>query len=171
MLSSLGMTKVFLALGSNVGDVRQSIDQAIQLLSERLAMVRRAPLYVSKAVGYTDQADFINTAISGETNLSPDELFAFVKQIEEQVGRVKRFQNGPREIDIDIIFYGDALVDKPDLIIPHPRFAERDFVLQPLQDIDPDFVDPRSKQTIKRLLSDFPTDQKAITGIYDENQS
>src|SRR4051812_44554807 len=120
------METVYLALGSNVGDSQEHIKKAVQLLGESLQHIKRAPIYRSKAVGYTDQPNFLNTAIEGQTQLSPQKLLKFIKDVEKRVGRVARFRWGPREIDIDIIFYGDQIVEQDGLTIPHARFAERD---------------------------------------------
>lgn len=154
--------KVFLALGSNVGKSQQYIQKGIQLLAEKIREIKSTQVYTSKAVGYTDQPDFLNTVIMGETDLSPQDLLKFIKGIEKKVGRVERFRWGPREIDIDIIFYGKEIVNKPGLHIPHPRFSERDFVLKPLCDLDPDFIDPVSKQTIKELYTQLPASKHSI---------
>ena len=146
------MEKVFLGIGSNVGEKIIFINRAIKLLSQILTKIEIAPLYISKAVGFEDQPDFINTVVSGYTDLTPDELFKKIKDIEKKVGRIKRFRWGPREIDIDILFYGSHIIEKDNLTIPHPRIQERDFVLKPLSDLDPDFVHPVLKKTVKELL-------------------
>jgi 2-amino-4-hydroxy-6-hydroxymethyldihydropteridine diphosphokinase len=156
------MSIVYLALGSNVGDSKQHIAEAIKQMNPMISSIQQAKLYVTKPVGYTDQADFVNTAVRGETSLSPHELLKFLKNIEKQVGRVERFRWGPREIDIDIIFYGDEVINRKGLIIPHPRFSERDFVLKPLQDIDPDKHDPVSGKTVQELLQALPDDQLSV---------
>ncbi len=145
------MIEVYLALGSNLGDSRHNIIKAIQLMSPEIQKISQAPVYKTKPVGYTNQPDFFNTAISGQTDLSPEELLTFTRNVEQQVGRVARFHWGPREIDIDIIFYGNQIIKQPGLIIPHPHFSERDFVLKPLSDLNPDLIDPISQQTIKQL--------------------
>jgi len=156
------VTIICLALGSNVGDSRHHIEDAIELLGACVTNIVTAPMYVSKAVGYTDQADFFNTVITGKTHLTPHELLGFVKKIERQVGRVTRFRWGPREIDIDIIFYGDLSMQEPDLTIPHPRFRERDFVLEPLCKLSPAYIDPVSKQSVRALLERLPEDIRSI---------
>jgi 2-amino-4-hydroxy-6-hydroxymethyldihydropteridine diphosphokinase len=147
------MTTVYLALGSNVGDSEANIGKAVELLAENISDIRLAPLYKTKPVGYTDQPDFVNTALSGQTGLSADELLKFVKSVEKEVGRIQRFRWGPREIDIDIIFYGKTVLETQQFTLPHPRFRERDFVLRPLCDLDPDFTDPVSGKTVAELLS------------------
>ncbi len=156
------MTTVYLALGSNVGDSAHYVEEAIKQLASVLQNVQRAPLYTSKAVGYTDQPDFLNTAVSGQTDLSPQELLAELKQIERSVGRVATFRWGPREIDIDIIFYGDQVVETEELTIPHFSFRERDFVLRPLCDLNPGLIDPVSSQSVQQLLSLVDSQQKSI---------
>jgi 2-amino-4-hydroxy-6-hydroxymethyldihydropteridine diphosphokinase len=156
------MTEVYLALGSNVGDAHGHIKQAIDLLTTILADSRVAPLYLSKAVGYTDQPDFVNTVITGQTDLKPKALLDRLKEIEQQIGRTPTFRHGPREIDIDIIFYGDLVMDTPRLVIPHPSFRERDFVLQPLYDLNPSLIDPVSGQTVKALLAQISGRQKSL---------
>jgi len=136
------MTTVYLALGSNVGDSKKHLERAKDYLSEKIHGITSAPTYRTKAVGYTDQKDFLNTVVQGETELSPRELLNFTQETEQKVGRVKRFRWGPREIDIDIIFYGDLMFNEKGLTIPHARFRERDFVLRPLCDLSSSFLDP-----------------------------
>jgi 2-amino-4-hydroxy-6-hydroxymethyldihydropteridine diphosphokinase len=150
------MTTVYLALGANVGDTAANIEQAVSLLAEKIAGIEQAPVYASKAVGYTDQPDFLNTALRGQTELPPLELLKFIKEVEQRVGRVERFRWGPREIDIDIIFYGDQVFEDDGLAIPHPSFRERDFVLKPLCDLEPDLIDPVSRLTVRKLLAGLP---------------
>ena len=156
------MAKIFLALGSNVGDKLANLEQAVKILQAKVADIIQAPIYATRPVGYTKQDDFLNTAVMGETELSPHELLKFIKQVEVKTGRVERFRWGPREIDIDIIFYGDKVLSGENLTIPHPRFTERDFVLAPLSDLEPDFVDPKSGQTIQQLLDKIPANKRSI---------
>jgi 2-amino-4-hydroxy-6-hydroxymethyldihydropteridine diphosphokinase len=162
------MTAVYLALGSNLGDSRANIAQAVKLLGTSLKHIKQAPIYASKAVGYTDQPDFLNTAVSGQTDLSPEALLEFINKVENQVGRVPTFHWGPREIDIDIIFYGDLVQETKKLTIPHPRFKDRDFVLWPLNDLDPSLVDPAGQQTVQSLLAQISGQQKSIVSKVDE---
>ena len=159
------MTEVYLALGSNVGDSKANIEQAVQLLSSSIKDIRQAPIYRSKAVGVTDQPDFLNTAISGQTELIPAELLKFIKDVETRIGRIDRGRWQPREIDIDIIFYGSQVIKTHKLTVPHPRFRERDFVLQPLHDLNPNLIDPVTNQAIKQLLADLSPDQLSISEL------
>lgn len=156
------MATIFLALGSNVGDSQAHIEKAIELLGEKVGNITRAPIYISKAVGFTEQPDFLNTAIKGQTDLKPRELLRFVKDVEQKVGRIQRFRWGPREIDVDIIFYASEVMDKPGLTIPHPRFKERDFVLKPICDLNPEYVDPLTRLSVQTLLSNLPESDLSI---------
>ena len=146
------MQKIYLALGSNVGDARAHIESALVQLLEKVSGIECAPLYISKPLYHAEQASFINTVVSGTTSLLPEELLVFVKDVEKRVGRIERFRNGPREIDIDILFYDDMILNAENLVIPHPRIAERAFVLMPLADIAPDFVHPVLKKSSADLL-------------------
>jgi len=112
------MNEVYLGLGSNVGDRLLNLNKAIELLSEKIQILKKSKIYISKAVGYTDQPDFYNMVLYGKTDLSPEELFNFIKDVEKNVGRVYRFHWGPREIDIDILFYNDLVYKSDKLNIP-----------------------------------------------------
>ena len=131
------MHTIFLALGTNLGDREKNIKEALKLLKEKVIGMKLASIYESKPQGRINQSNFLNSALKGKTSLSPQELLHFVKGIERKMGRVDRGINGPREIDIDILFYDDIVLDTPDLKIPHPRISERDFVLRPLLDLAP----------------------------------
>jgi 2-amino-4-hydroxy-6-hydroxymethyldihydropteridine diphosphokinase len=146
------MTKVFLSLGSNVGDREANLRAAI----ERLPALRVSPVYETEPVDYTDQPWFLNLVVEMDTGLSPLELLAMTSRIEQELGRVRTVAKGPRTIDIDILLYGDAVVSTPELEIPHPRMAERRFVLAPLADLAPDLLHPVSHLTIRRMLADAP---------------
>jgi 2-amino-4-hydroxy-6-hydroxymethyldihydropteridine diphosphokinase len=156
------MATVYLALGSNVGDSGDYIRQAIEQLGTSLHDIQKAPIYRSKAVGYTEQPNFLNTAISGQTDLTPEELLASVKTAEQKLGRMQRFRQGPREIDIDIIFYDTLVLETKELTIPHSAFRSRDFVLRPLGDLNPQMTDPVSGQTVTELLDKIAVDDKSI---------
>lgn len=147
------MHTVFLALGSNVGNKKQHIKHAVTALKKHISNITSAKLYETKPMYYEDQDMFINTVIKGQTNLAPKELLAFVKHSERELGRQTRFQNGPREIDIDILFYDQLIYESIDLVIPHPRISERTFVLEPFADLDPEFVHPQLKKSVKQLLT------------------
>lgn len=156
------MAVVYIALGSNVGVGNQQFDTAISLLEKKLTNIVETHRYSSKAVGVTDQPDFLNSVIQAETDLNPHDLLALTQATEQSVGRVHRFRWGPREIDIDIIFYDKEIIDTPNLTIPHPRFAERDFVLKPLCDLNPGVIDPDSHKTVAELYSQLSAENLSI---------
>ena len=156
------MHHIFLALGSNIGNRKQYIEEAILLLREKINDVMIAPFYETKPRYFEDQNNFLNTVLSGFTDLEPQELLQFTKTVQKKVGRVERFRNGPREIDIDILFYDNVVYKDEELEIPHPRLQERDFVLQPFSDINPDFSHPVLKKTIRELLDTLPEEQKSV---------
>src|SRR5579864_6860445 len=126
---------VFLALGSNQGDRRSNLAAALQRLREVVEIATISSIYETEPVGYLDQPHFFNIVCRGKTKLSPSELLKYAKAIEVGIGRQPSFRNGPRPIDIDIIFYDDLQIKHDDLTIPHPRMAERAFVLVPLAEI------------------------------------
>lgn len=147
------MHTIFLALGSNVGNKKENIKRAIAALEKEVKKIQVAKLYETKPMYYEKQEMFVNTVIKGQTELSPQELLAFVKSLEKELGRQKRFRNGPREIDIDILFYDQLIQNDTDLIIPHSRISERAFVLEPFLDIDPAFIHPILKRSMKDLFA------------------
>ena len=156
------MYLIFLALGSNIENRKQHVQTAIVLLREKVHDITVAPLYETKPRYFEDQYNFLNTVLRGFTDLEPRELLQFTKAVQKEVGRVERFRNGPREIDIDILFYGNVVYKDEDLEIPHPRLQERDFVLQPFSDLSPDFSHPVLKKTIRELLDVLPEVQRSI---------
>jgi len=149
--SGCNQKRVFLGLGANVGDKKANIKKAIGYLSENVSDIKLSPIYETKPWGYEKQDNFLNAAVSGKTSLSPSQLLKFVKDAEKKVGRIKRFKWGPREIDIDILFYDDLIYKDDDVVIPHPHLHERDFVLKPLMDLDPNFVHPVFKEKVCEL--------------------
>ncbi len=156
------MYHIFLALGSNIENRKQRIETAIVLLREKVYDITIAPLYETKPRYFEDQQNFLNTVLRGFTDLEPRELLQFTKAVQQEVGRVERFRNGPREIDIDILFYDNVVYKDEELEIPHPRLQERDFVLQPFADISPDFSHPVLKKTIRELLDTLPEEQRSV---------
>jgi 2-amino-4-hydroxy-6-hydroxymethyldihydropteridine diphosphokinase len=156
------MHHIFLALGSNIENRKQHIETAIILLREKVHHITVAPLYETKPRYFEAQPIFLNTVLNGYTDLAPRELLRFTQLVQKEVGRVERFRNGPREIDIDILFYNDLIYKDEELEIPHPRLQERDFVLQPFADINPDFPHPVLKKTIRELLDTLPEEQRSV---------
>ncbi len=153
---------VYLALGSNMGDSRGRIKEAVKLLSKSVRSIKQAHVYKTRAVGFEEQPDFLNTAIRGETDLKPEDLLKFTQKIERDAGRTWNFRFGPRQIDIDIIFYNDLKLETKDLTIPHYALIGREFVLQPLCDLDPGLRDPSSGKTVKQLLDNLSPRLKSI---------
>ena len=145
------MITVYLGLGSNLGNRRDNLDRALDFLSQRLRIGKVSSIYDTEPVGNINQPRFLNLVCQAYTTLSPIELLALVKGIENKLGRVPSKSNAPRPIDIDILFYGDQVIETPELIVPHPRLAERAFVLIPLAEIAPELVHPVSGKTIEEL--------------------
>lgn len=149
---------VALALGSNTefSPIQQLIT-ASQILTKYLNDIKLSPIYQSSAYGYKPQADFYNLVLTAYTTFSPEILLAKIKSIEKLMAKMEQFQNGPRIIDIDIIFYQQLVYDKNYLTIPHNDMQNRDFVLQPLSDIAPDWTHPLLQQNVIQLLNQIQT--------------
>jgi GTP cyclohydrolase-4 len=154
----IAIHSVYLALGSNMGDRRGNLAAALQRLREVVEISAISSIYETEPVGYLDQPRFFNIVCHGKTALSALELLKYAKDIEVAIGRQPTFRNGPRPIDIDIIFYDDLHITQDNLTIPHPRMTERAFVLAPLAELDPDVVDPTTGQTAQELLNAIPQD-------------
>lgn len=148
-----GMSTVYLGLGSNLGDRKANIMEALERLSSWFVIEQTSLLYDTEPVGYTEQAWFLNMVCRCETHISPFDLLSLAKGIEAHLGRASTFPDAPRPIDIDILFYDDLILKTQELIIPHPRIGERAFVLVPLSEIAPEFVHPGEKRRVSELLS------------------
>lgn len=134
------MTRAFLSLGSNLGDRRKQLAEAVGSLGASVRAV--SPVYETDPVGGPDQGRFLNLVVELDTDLSPRELLAVCHRLESAAGRVRIERWGPRSLDVDIVWIDGVTVDEPDLQIPHPRMNERRFVLAPLADLAPDLVPP-----------------------------
>jgi 2-amino-4-hydroxy-6-hydroxymethyldihydropteridine diphosphokinase len=162
------MNKVFLLIGGNMGDRLQNLHQAIALLSATCGpVIQQSAVYETAAWGKTDQAAFLNQALLLTTLLTPQELITTILSVEEQMGRRRMERNGPRVIDIDIIFYNEVVIHEPHLTIPHPQLQNRRFVLVPLQEIAPAFVHPVLHKTIDELLRECK-DELAVAVFRNE---
>lgn len=143
---------VYLALGTNLGDRPANLRAAIDSLAPQVRVEAESNIYETPPWGFLEQPAFLNMALRAKTDLPPADLLTFLKQLEARLGRIPTFRNGPRLIDVDILFYDDLILNTPPLIIPHPRLHERDFVLVPLADIAPDLIHPVLHQSIRALL-------------------
>jgi 2-amino-4-hydroxy-6-hydroxymethyldihydropteridine diphosphokinase len=144
------LVTAYLSLGSNLGNRQENLDRALKLISERMRVGQISSIYDTEPVGLVDQPRFLNLACEVFTRLNPEALLALFKGFELKMGRYSR-SGEPRIIDIDIVLYGDQVVNTPDLVIPHPRMHERSFVLIPLTEIAPDVIHPVLKKKIKEL--------------------
>jgi 2-amino-4-hydroxy-6-hydroxymethyldihydropteridine diphosphokinase len=149
------MKFAYLALGSNLGDRSRNLGRAIEkLAAPDLHIIRESSVYETEPHGLRDQPWFLNQVIEIATTLFPRQLLSRVKRLEREMGRVPTVRNGPRLIDIDILLYADATVRAADLEIPHPRLAERRFVLEPLAELVPELRHPRTSRTVSEMLAD-----------------
>lgn len=153
------MPQAVLALGSNIPPAKENIDRAVQALSALGTVKEVAPYIVSKPEGFAEQADFVNTVLILSTPYQPLPLLKKLKELERQLGRTPTFKNGPRVIDLDILFYDDQVVFEDDnqypLFVPHPRLHEREFVLKPLSYILADFIHPKLGKPVYQLYREL----------------
>ena len=145
--------KIYLALGSNLGDRMGNLKSAVERLSQKVTIKKVSSVYETEPVYYKEQPLYLNAVLSAVTELEPSDLLRFVKGIESDLGRQPGFRNAPRIIDIDILFYSNSVVRTEELTIPHPRIAERAFVLTPLSEIAPGLVHPVTHKKVEDLLS------------------
>ena len=144
---------VYLALGSNLGNRLANLNEAIAALPPQMEVKAKSSVYETPPWGYEDQSKFLNQVIKAKTYLEPEPLLKHLKRLEIALGRQESFPNGPRLIDMDILFYDDLVLNSSALVIPHPRLHERGFVLLPLMDISPELVHPVNMKTVREKLA------------------
>jgi len=151
------MKTVYLGLGSNVGDREENLAKALaQLTAPDLRIARVSSKYETEPVGFAEQRWFLNLVAEAETDLFPMQLLSRTLKIERSLGRVRTVKNGPRTIDIDILLYGKTVIRTATLEVPHPRMAERRFVLAPLAELAPDLRHPLTHKSIREMLDAAP---------------
>ena len=148
---------IYLGLGTNLGDRQANLQDAVAGLIPKVGVLRVYSVYETEPWGYRDQPACLNQVLEGETDLQPLDLLLFLKNLELTLGRQATFLYGPRLIDLDILFYDQAVINQPELVIPHPRLAERAFMLVPLTELAPELRHPVLGLTISMLKNRIDT--------------
>jgi 2-amino-4-hydroxy-6-hydroxymethyldihydropteridine diphosphokinase len=149
------MNKVYLLIGGNMGDRMANLAMAIKLIEEQIGNIElKSSIYETAAWGQTNQPDFLNQALLVNTNMQADELMSKLLSIENLMGRIRTIKLGPRTIDLDIMYFNNEVISTNLITIPHPKLAERKFVLEPLFEIAPNYLHPILNKTNASLLKD-----------------
>lgn len=150
------MTQTLIAIGSNLGDRQKNLEHARLLLEQRpdIRILKMSSVRETEPVGGPPQGKYLNAVWLAETGLAPEMLLEELLAIEKRMGRERREPNAPRTLDLDILFFGDRIIHRPGLVIPHPRLAGRVFVLEPLAELVPDWMHPKLKKTVRAILEE-----------------
>lgn len=149
------MAPVAIALGSNLGDRARMLRKGVDALAEHLQDLQVSTFHETDPVGVGDQPRFLNAAATGYTALSPRDLLNALLAIEQRLGRERPYPGAPRTLDLDLIFYAELIINEPGLVVPHPRFRNRRFVLAPLMEVAPDWTDPVTRTSVRHLLQEL----------------
>jgi 2-amino-4-hydroxy-6-hydroxymethyldihydropteridine diphosphokinase len=156
------LTIAYVALGGNEGDRLANLERAVSEMAESLTLTHLSPIYETEPVGFADQPWFLNAVAVVETKLAPHELMGVLQSVELSLGKATPFLNGPRTLDLDLLLYGDEVVDEAGLAIPHARMHERAFVLRPLADVAGDAVHVTTGKTVRELLAELADQAEVI---------
>ena len=164
-------TLTAIGIGGNLGDRKGTLEKAVAALrvTAGLKVVGQSSWYETAPVGFHDQPVFLNGALAVTTELPPNDLLEILQHIERLLGRVRNIPDGPRSVDLDLLLYGDLIIDEADLTVPHPRMTERAFVLVPLADILPDAIHPVSQRTVTQLLAELGDTDHLVTPFNGES--
>lgn len=162
----LFMITAYIALGSNMGDRLNYLEKVLSCFESypQLKMRKASSIYETAPWGKTDQPPFLNCVLEIDTSFTPQMLLETLREIERQLGRERKEKWGPRTIDLDILLYGDEIINTPDLTIPHPRMSQRAFVMIPLIEIAPELIHPVFKKTMKQLADVLPKENMPVLG-------
>lgn len=154
---------IYLLLGSNIGNRKEHLLKAKSLIGERIGKIYKSSgFYLTQAWGNTEQEDFINMALEVRSYHGPDLVLRHIMEIEKEMGRTRTTQNEPRIIDIDILFFGNRIIKSRDLVVPHPRFHERNFAMVPMMELNGDYVHPILNLAIDELYFDSKDDLDVV---------
>jgi 2-amino-4-hydroxy-6-hydroxymethyldihydropteridine diphosphokinase len=162
--------RVFLGLGSNLGDRQMNLFRAMHLLEPEVSIESVSSLYETEPWGVHEQPSYLNCALAANTDLTPHKLLVKLKSIEKEMGRQPTFRYGPRLVDLDILLYDELIMSTDELTIPHPRMLERGFVLVPLAEIAGSLIHPISKLSIRQLESDVKKDGVKLYNSYIKDE-